>query len=136
MTNNDNMKKAINLAGRGAARTGEFAVSEMALPAAALTASSGVAENGYVSNIIDGLYRTGSIVANATGAYVWNEGVRDTLNGAALEAMKSVGDLGYNLAERPAQTLAAALTVYCLFKSVPYASRAIRGKMQKTETNV
>jgi len=121
-------KDLVKKIGKGAIWTGEKILSEMAL----ISALASTTQNGNIpERIAGGIYVPIKAGANLVYSYLKNEGIRDTLNGAAVGIMQGIGNLGTNIAEHPEETIYSLIGTYGLCKAVPMASKYLRKKSNR-----
>jgi len=116
-------KNLVKKIGNGAMWMGEKALSELAL----ISALASTTQTGSIpERMAGGIYMPIKEGAKFMSSYLQNDGVRDTLNGAALNVMQGIGNLGTNIADHPAETLYSLVGAYAFCKAVPMASKYLR----------
>lgn len=123
---NKYFKKGLQYSGWVGLWTAEKGLSEIALPAAVLSATR---DGSYLERAVAGVTTTLSVLKNAVEAYAMNEGVRDFVNSLAIESMKAIGRMGENLEQDPRKVLYAALLTYAGCKAIPALSKLVRKRV-------
>lgn len=118
-------KNLVKKLGNGAIWAGEKALSEMAL----ISALASTTQDGSIpERIAGGIYMPIKVGIGFASSYLQNDGIRDTLNGAVVDIMQSIGNLGTNIAEHPEETIYSLIGTYGLCKAIPMASKYLRKK--------
>lgn len=106
----------------------EKVVGELALPVSLLSATQ---EGNAFERAVGGITTTARAAYNGIESYVFNSGVRDTINGAGVEVLDMLGNFGTNMVDHPVETLYTVLGTYTAFKVAPYISRKMRHRYRE-----
>ncbi|MBS3101994.1 hypothetical protein J4458_00940 [Candidatus Woesearchaeota archaeon] len=106
----------------------EHAVRDLAIPAAVLSTTGGP---GYLNKITAGVTTPVKMLYDIGHAYLYDTGFRQTVNSFFASSAKAIGQFGDNIANRPDETLYAALMTYAGFKILPAVSRSLRRRYIK-----